>query len=138
MNNIEYKYSEITSRIIGCAMEVHKVLGCGFQEVIYQRALAVEFDLANLRYCREFEMTIYYKERQLGTRRVNFFVENRISVEIKALSFLEKVNLAQAMNYLEVYNLEIGMLINFGESSLVFKRLYNKKYNPLLPSEKSD
>ena len=127
----EYKYSELTSRIIGCALEVHKYLGNGFQEVIYQRALAYEFELSRLQFHIKFEMPVFYKEMQVGLRRVDFLVENVISVEIKAVIKLEDVHLAQAINYLEAYNLEIGLLINFGERSLNFKRLTNKKYIPI-------
>ena len=124
----EYKYSELTSKIIKCAMAVHSALGNGFQEVIYQRALAIEMNLAALEFSREFEMPIFYREEQIGTRRVDFLVEGVISVELKALTKLEDVHFAQAINYLEAYNLEIGLLINFGERSLIFKRLTNKKY----------
>ncbi len=124
----KYKHSELTSKIIGCAMIVHKTLGNGFQEVIYQRALEIEMRLANLNFYREFEMQIIYREEQIGTRRVDFLVENTISVELKAITKLEEVHFAQAINYLEAYNLEIGLLINFGETSLNFKRLTNKKY----------
>ena len=123
-----YKYSELTGKIIGCAMEVHKRLGNGFQEVIYQRALEIEMRLAGISFSREFEMPIFYREEQIGTRRVDFLVEGVISVELKAITKLEDVHFAQAINYLEAYNLEIGLLINFGETSLNFKRLTNKKY----------
>ncbi|WP_460684390.1 GxxExxY protein [Niabella aquatica] len=123
-----YKYSELTSRIIGCAMTVHKTLGNGFQEVIYQRALAIEMRLAGIAFQREYEMPIYYREEQIGTRRVDFLVEALVSVELKAITKLEDVHFAQAINYLEAYNLEIGLLINFGEMSLNFKRLTNKKF----------
>ena len=128
MINEQYKYSELTSKIIGCAMTVHKVLGNGFQEVIYQRALEIEMILAGLSFSREFEMPIYYREKQIGTRRVDFLVEEEISVELKAITKLEDTHFAQAINYLEAYNLEIGLLINFGEMSLNFKRLTNKKF----------
>lgn len=130
MINNEYKYSELTSKIIGCAIEVHKQLGNGFQEVIYQRALEIEMSMTGIAFSREFEMPIYYKNTQIGTRRADFLVEGNISVEIKAIIKLEDVHLAQAINYLEAYNLEIGLLINFGERSLNFKRLSNKKYKP--------
>lgn len=126
----EYKYSELTGKIIGCAMEVHNILGNGFQEVIYQRALSLEFTLQNITHEREYEMPIFYKENHIGTRRVDFLVENKISVEIKALIKLEPVHLAQAINYLEAYNLEVGLLINFGNTKLEFHRLQNKKFNP--------
>ena len=124
----EYKYSELTSKIIGCAMTVHKTLGNGFQEVIYQRALAIEMRLIGIEFQREFEMPIFYKDEHIGTRRVDFLVERIISVELKAIINLENVHFAQAINYLEAYNLEIGLLINFGEPSLNFKRLTNKKF----------
>ena len=124
----QYKYSDLTSKIIGCAMTIHKTLGNGFQEVIYQRALAIEMSLADISFSREFEMPIFYRNEQIGTRRVDFLVEGIISVELKAIIKLEDVHFAQAINYLEAYNLEIGLLINFGETSLNFKRLTNKKY----------
>ena len=124
----QYKYSELTSKIIGCAMTVHRTLGNGFQEVIYQRALEIEMSLLGIHFYREYEIPIYYKEEKIGSRRVDFLVEEAISVELKAITKLEDVHFAQAINYLEAYNLEIGLLINFGETSLNFKRLTNKKY----------
>ena len=108
-------------------MEVHNALGCGFQEVIYQRALALEMDLQNIAYKREFEMPIYYKGVHLGTRRVDFFVEETVSVELKAVAQLSDTNLSQAINYLEAYHVEIGLLINFGERSLKVRRVINSK-----------
>lgn len=126
----EYKYSALTGKIIGCAMEVHNTLGNGFQEVIYQRALDIEFKNLNMLFSREYEMPVVYKGVQIGTRRVDFLVDGNISVELKALIELQDVHLAQAINYLEAYNLEIGLLINFGSKSLEFKRLANKKFNP--------
>ncbi len=126
--NEKYKHSELTSKIIGCAIEVHKHLGNGFQEVIYQRALEIEFRLQGINVQREFEMPLSYKGEEIGTRRVDFFVEEKIMVEIKAIIQLEDVHLAQAINYLEAYNLEVGLLINFGSKSLDFKRIMNKKF----------
>jgi GxxExxY protein len=120
-------HKELTHKIIGCSMEVHKVLGNGFQEVIYQRALEYEMKLQGISFKREFEMPVMYKDIQLGTRRVDFFVENEIMVEIKAVIQLEDVHLAQAMNYCEAYHLPIGLLINFGSKSLDFKRIHNNK-----------
>ena len=128
-----YKYKETTGKIIGAAMEVHKYFGNGFQEVIYQRALQIEFFQNHFNFKREFEMPIYYKGNHIGTRRVDFIVNDLISVEIKAVIKLEDVHLAQAINYLEAYNIEIGLLINFGSKSLQFKRLINTKYNPNNP-----
>jgi len=128
MINEQYKYSELTGKIIKCAMTVHSSLGNGFQEVIYQRALGIEMTLAGIAFSREFEMPIFYREEQIGTRRVDFLVEGIVSVELKAITKLENVHFAQAINYLEAYNLEIGLLINFGETSLNFKRFSNKKF----------
>ncbi len=119
----QYPESELTGKIIGCAMEVHKILGNGFQEVIYQRALAIEMKKQSLEYSREHEMEIFYKGENIGSRRVDFFVEGKIMVELKAIILLEDVHLAQAINYLEAYNMEIGLLINFGSRSLQFKRV---------------
>ncbi|MGV3586593.1 MAG: GxxExxY protein [Adhaeribacter sp.] len=121
------KHGDITQRIIAAAMKVHSTLGNGFQEVIYQRALEIEMPYLNLSFRREMEMPIFYREQQIGTRRVDFYVENLIMVELKAISKLEDVHLAQAMNYLEAYKTEIGLLINFGGKSLEFKRLHNNK-----------
>ena len=123
MINEQYPERELTGKIIGCAMEVHKILGNGFQEVIYQRALAIEMNRQGLDYSREHEMEIFYKEENIGTRRVDFFVEGKIMVELKAIILLEDVHLAQAINYLEAYNMDIGLLINFGSRSLQFKRV---------------
>ncbi len=120
-------HEDLTRRIIGCAMEVHKRLGNGFQEVIYQRALQVEMNFVGLSFEREMEMAIFYRETEIGTRRVDFFVEGKVMVELKAIVKLEDVHLAQAMNYLEAYKMEIGLLLNFGAKSLEFKRVHNNK-----------
>ena len=121
------KYKELTEKIIGCAMKVHSVLGNGFQEVIYQRALAIELGKAGLGFAREMEMVVYYDGIEIGTRRVDFFVEDVIMVELKAIVSLEDVYLAQAMNYVEAYKMEVGLSINFGSKSLQFKRVHNNK-----------
>jgi len=121
----ELKYKDITEKIIGASFEVHKFLGNGFQEVIYQRALAWEFSQAGLSYAREIEQEIFYKELQepIGTRRADFVVKSKVLVELKAVKELEDVHLAQVLNYLKAYRLEVGLLINFGSKSLQFKRL---------------
>lgn len=124
----DLKYKDVTEKIIGSAMKVHAVLGNGFQEVIYQRALEMELNESKLIYAREFEMPIYYKGKQIGERRVDFLIDKKISVELKAITKLEPVHYAQARNYLEAYNLEVGLLINFGNISLEFKRLQNPKF----------
>ena len=125
--NDKYKNSDLTGKIIGCAMKVHSTLGNGFQEVIYQRALAIEMAKQGLSFQREMEMTIFYEGEDIGTRRVDFFIEEKIMVELKALTKLEDVHLAQALNYLEAYKMETGLLINFGSKSLEFKRVTNEK-----------
>jgi len=123
------KYEEITGKIIGLAMKVHSVMGSGFQEVIYQRCMEIELSTNHIRFIREYEMPVYYEGQQVGTRRVDFFVEDKIMVELKAKTVLEDVHLAQALNYLEAYDAEVGLLLNFGGKSLEYKRLYNKKRN---------
>ncbi len=131
----ELKYKEVTEKIIGAAMKVHAALGNGFQEVIYQRALAVEFKYCAIAFQREFNMKIYYRAEEVGERRVDFLVNDKIMVELKALINLESVHLAQAKNYLEAYNVEVGLLINFGAQNLQFKRLENRKcISPIFPN----
>ena len=123
MINLQYKYSDITSKIIGSAMKVHSTLGNRFQEVIYQRALAIEMKNQNLAFVRELEIPIYYQDIEVGRRRVDFLVDDKILVELKAVAQLEKIHLAQGLNYLEAFKMEIGLLINFGSTKLEFKRL---------------
>ena len=131
MINEQYKYSELTSKIIKCAMTVHSALGNGFQEVIYQRALEIEMRMCGLEFCREQEMPIYYKTGLIGSRRVDFLVQGVVSVELKAIIQLEDVHLAQAINYLEAYCLEVGLLLNFGARSLQFRRVLNSNMKQL-------
>ena len=119
----------LTFGIIGCAMKVHQIMGPGFQEVIYQRCLAIELGKAGFSYVREQEHPIYYKDIEVGTRRADFVVENQVVVELKALVKLEDVHLAQAKNYTVAYNFPKGLLINFGGISLEYKLLFNPKYN---------
>lgn len=121
---------EITYTINGCAMKVHNTLGNGFQEVIYQRCLAIELERAGLSFAREQEHTIFYDGIDVGTRRADFVVEGKVIVELKALINLEDVHLAQAKNYVVAYDFPIGLLINFGAISLQFKKVFNKKYQP--------
>lgn len=118
-----YLHEDLTYKIIGAAMKVHSVLGSGFQEVIYQRALALEMTKRQLAFERELVMDIYYDDQQIGTRRVDFFVEAKIMVEIKAVSRLEDNHLAQAINYLEAYKKQLGLLINFGGKKLEYRRV---------------
>ena len=120
---------EITYKINGCAMKVHKTMGNGFQEVIYQRCLYLELRNTGLSFGREIEQTIYYNGVEVGTRRADFIVEDKVIVELKALITLEDVHLAQAKNYVVAYDYPIGLLINFGAKSLQFKKIYNP-YRP--------
>ena len=122
------RYEELTYKIIGCAMAVHKELGNGFQEVIYQRCLALEFERNSILFEREREMPIFYHGIQVGTRRADFLVEYKVIVESKAVIQLDEADLAQVLNYLEAFDLPTGLLINFGATSLQFKRLLIKKY----------
>lgn len=123
--NADLLHKEITEKIIGAAFDVHSFLGNGFQEVIYQRALAYEMSQRNLEFAREIEQDIFYKDlaEPIGTRRADFVVEGKVLVELKAIKVLEDVHLAQGLNYLKAYKLEVGLLINFGSKSLTFKRL---------------
>ncbi len=129
--NMILTLEEITFKIIGCAMKVHNTLGNGFQEVIYQRCLAIELEKAKLTYVREQEQTIYYEGIDVGTRRVDFFIEEKVLIEIKALINLEDVHLAQAKNYLVAYDMEVGLLINFGAVSLQYKKVFHSKKHPV-------
>lgn len=124
MNN--EKINQLTHKIIGCALEVHNQMGNGFQEVVYQRALAIEFGIQGLTFARELEMPLEYKGHNVGSRRVDFFVEDRVMVEIKAIEKLEGVHKAQAINYCEAYNIADGLLINFGAERLQYNRVFNK------------
>ena len=126
---MDFKYKDTTEKIIGAAMKVHSTLGNGFQEIIYQRALALQMQANEISFFRECNMPIFYLDQEIGERRVDFFVENKICVEIKAIANLESVHFAQARNYLEAFNIEIGLLIKFGSVSLQFKRLTNPKFN---------
>lgn len=119
--------NKLSHNIIGCAMQVHNILGNGFQEVIYQRALSIELNLKGISHVRELEMALYYREVYIGKRRVDFFIENNIMLEIKAVEQLTGVHKAQAINYCEAYDIADGLLINFGGTSLDFKRVFNKR-----------
>ncbi|MFH1670259.1 MAG: GxxExxY protein [Patescibacteria group bacterium] len=121
----DFQFTKTTRHIIGCAMKVHNELGNGFQEIIYQRALAREMVTEDLEFVRELPMTIMYKGEDIGERRADFVVENKIMVELKAITKIENVHFAQAINYLEAYKLEVGLLINFGAKRLEFRRFAN-------------
>ena len=129
--NTNLKHQDITGKIIGAAFEVHKFLGNGFQEVIYQRALAIEMRKAGLEFAREIEQNIFYKDlrKPIGKRRADFVVAEKVLVELKAITELEDVHEAQLLNYLKAYRLEVGLLINFGEKSLKHKRLILSQRN---------
>ena len=124
-----FKKDELTYKIIGCAMKVHNKLGPGFQEVIYQRCLAIELERENISFVREQSHDIFYDEIHVGTRRADFVVENKVVVELKARVQLEDAHLAQAKNYTVAYDFPLGLLINFGGKSLEYKLLFNPKYH---------
>ena len=118
---------DLTYKVIGCAMKVHSYLGNGFQEVIYQRALAIEMTNQGVSFAREIEMPIFYDNQNIGSLRVDFMVANEIIVELKAIIHLEDVHLAQGLNYLVAYKMDKRLLINFGAKSLEVKRLRHPK-----------
>ena len=126
--------NDLTYKIIGCAMKVHTTLGNGFQEVIYQRCLAIEMERSRLNYEREADQIIFYENIEVGTRRADFIVENKVNVELKALINLEDVHLAQTKNYVVAYNFPVGLLINFGATSLQYTLVFNPKYNSIKES----
>ena len=127
------KLEDITYKIIGSAMKVHNTLGNGFQEVIYQRCLAIELGKAGLSFEREKEQTIYYEGMEVGTRRADFIVEGEVIVELKALINLEDVHMAQAKNYVVAYDFSVGLLINFGAESLQYKKVFHPIKHPANP-----
>ena len=129
---MQYKDGHITGEVIAAAMEVHSTLHQGFREAIYQRALKYELDNRHIAAETEVNIPILYKGQVMGTRRVDILIEKRICVELKAIVELEDAHLAQALNYLEAFNLEIGLLLNFGSQSLQIKRLHNKRYKSVL------
>jgi GxxExxY protein len=130
-NEIIYRMEkdELTYKVIGCAMKVHNTMGPGFQEVIYQRCLAIELEKAGLSFQREQEQNVYYENIGVGTRRADFIVEAKLVVELKAIVNLEDVHLAQAKNYTVAYDFPLGLLINFGSQSMQHKLLFNRKYH---------
>ncbi len=132
---MELPFKELTHKVIGCAMEVHRVLGPGFQEYIYHRALAIEMKKTGIKFDEEYELPIFYNGDKIGLRRVDFWIENTISLEIKAKSELGNDHLAQAINYIEASGVAAGLLINFGAPSLQFKRLHNKVLFPYNPNQ---
>jgi GxxExxY protein len=124
---------ELTYAVIGCAMQVHNQIGCGFQEVIYQRSLAIELNKVKLNFVREQEQVIFYDGIEVGMRRADFIVENKIVVELKAIHDLEALHLIQAKNYLSAYQFEKGLLINFGAKNLQYKLIFNNNGKYKLP-----
>lgn len=124
-----YLHSDITGKIIKCAINAHNKLGCGFQEIIYQRAMKIEMEKEKLEFVSECEMDIYYDGEVIGSRRADFFIEDKVMVELKAITEIEEINKNQIINYLEIYKIDVGLLINFGNKRLEFKRFINEKNN---------
>ncbi len=121
------RHKDLTHQIIGYAMRIHRMLGHRLREVSYQRAFEIELQQTNLPYIREQKVSVSYRGRGIGSRRADFIVDNKILVEFKAIPEINSIHITQAINYLELYMLEVGLLINFGAPSLQFRRLYNKK-----------
>jgi GxxExxY protein len=130
MSREDLKYNELTEAIINAAMKVHRSLGLGFPEIIYQRALLVELGKRGIESKAEQELPVYYEDVLVGKRRLDLLVENKILIELKAVSELEKKYFNQVLNFLEAFNVEIGLLLNFGTESLQIKRFINNKYQP--------
>lgn len=128
MINEKYIHSDITSAILGAAFEVHKQIGCGFVEAVYHRAMLWELYLRKIEHESEKELPIYYKNHKVGSRRADILVNKLVIIELKATSQLENIHLAQAINYLETFNLDVGLLLNFGSRSLEYKRVIHPKY----------
>jgi GxxExxY protein len=126
----DFKYSDITEKIIGAAMKVHSFFGIGFPEVVYKRALIIELETLGLRYNTEIEKDITYQNKLIGKRRLDLIIEDKILIELKALSEVDNRSYSQIINYLNIFNFEVGLLLNFGKESLQFKRFVNSKKNP--------
>ncbi len=124
------KYSDITEKVIGACMKIHRRLGNGFQEVIYQRCLEIELKALGLEFEREKKQNIHYENMCVGRRRVDFLIEEKILIELKARVKLDDVHIAQAINYIAAFNLEVGLLINFGAPSLEYRRLHKRFLPP--------
>jgi GxxExxY protein len=122
MFKTEYKYSDVTKKIIGCAMKVHSWFGPGFPEIIYQRSLLIELEKAGLKCKAEVDKDVYYEEVFVSKRKLDVIVEESVLVELKALSELDNSCYNQILNYLRVFKMEVALLLNFGAPSLQFKR----------------
>lgn len=125
---VKYKHSGITEKIIGCALKVHNTLGNGFPEIIYHRALVIEMNKQGVMFISEQKMPVFYKGERIGIRRVDFLVENQVIIELKAVSELQDGHIAQILNYLKAFRLEVGLLLNFGAMKLEIKRYINTDY----------
>jgi GxxExxY protein len=123
----DLKYSEVTEKIIKAAFKVHSAIGPGFPEVIYQRALAIELKEMGLKCESEINRDVYYYEHKVGSRRLDLFVEDKVLLELKAIRETDNYEINQIINYLKVFKLEVGLLLNFGKASLEIKRFVNSK-----------
>ncbi|HEX6845780.1 MAG TPA: GxxExxY protein [Chitinophagaceae bacterium] len=126
----DLKYHEITEKVIGCAMKVHRYFGAGFPEIVYKRALMIELERVGLKYKHEIGREIIYDDKLIYKRRLDLIIEDVVLVELKAIKEVDNTEYNQILNYLRVFNLEVGLLINFGAPSLQFKRLINTINNP--------
>jgi len=125
-----YVASGLTGDIIGAAMEVHTHLGPGFLESVYEEALAYEFELQKIKFQRQRELPVFYKEKYIKPFVCDFIVADKVIVELKALKQIGEIEKLQVINYLKASGFEIGLLFNFGNKSLEWNRLINTKTQP--------
>ena len=121
----DLKYKDLTEKIIGCAMKVRRYYGSGFPEVVYKRALIIELRKINISCLEEVERDIIYDDKVIHKRRLDLLVEDVVLVELKSLKEVDNLEMNQVLNYLKVFKIEVGLLLNFGASSLFFKRYIN-------------
>lgn len=122
------KINDLTHKILACAMKVYNTLGNGFEDAVYQRALVIEMEFQGLSFEREKEMSIYYHDIEIGTHKVDFLIDKKLILDVKVVNELLPVHINQAVNYCEAYNIDDGLLVNFGKTSFEFKRVYKKNH----------
>jgi GxxExxY protein len=121
------RHSEITEQVIAAAIRVHRELGPGFLESIYEEALAVEFALSGIQFIRQHPVPLFYRDHQIGEHRLDFLVEGKIIVELKAISELQDIHFAVGRSYLKATNLQDGLLLNFATVPLTIKRFCRER-----------
>jgi len=121
----KYQFEELSKKVIGAAIEVHRELGPGFLENIYEEALKIEFSEHNLNYDSQKEIKIKYLETEIGMHRLDLLVENKIIVELKAVKEFTDIHFAQLRSYLKATGLKTGLLLNFSRPTLEIRRVVN-------------